>query len=422
MDTLIDNDTDSIEPILLIKPDVQLSTEQSKAVDFLLENIDKHQVIALDGPAGSGKTTLLRELIYQLESKGRNCTVTATTNKAAAVLRSKGIKTAQTTYSSCLLPVFHPPINKLASYLEDSKVFLVPPDLAAKYDSQLLLKAKETLKEQGIYSALRSLGIVDLFEYLSHWDPKGFTKGSILLVDEASMLSDDILAKIKQCFAHIVLIGDPNQLEPVSGQPVFWEIPIRVKLTEIHRQAENSAVLTMAQDILKGKMPNTLFKPVDLHLPDITNHSPVIVWTNKRRLELVTRLRSQLGCRGDMPDTGEIIISRNTQDKKLAGLGLLNNTYWEITHLSHDYRYSLKGADGTELTRQKVYMEETKCGHGAPFRFSYAITAHTAQGSEWDKIYIDAREAKAFTKAYPDQAKKWLYTAVTRARSEALFC
>ena len=49
------------------------------------------------------------------------------------------------------------------------------------------------------------------------------------------------------------------------------------------------------------------------------------------------------------------------------------------------------------------------------FEFAYAISCHKSQGSEWDNIVI-FDESKIFR----DNSKKWLYTAITRARKKII--
>ena len=49
------------------------------------------------------------------------------------------------------------------------------------------------------------------------------------------------------------------------------------------------------------------------------------------------------------------------------------------------------------------------------FEFGYAITVHKSQGSEWDHVVV-------FEERFGDNEfyKKWLYTAVTRAKERLL--
>ena len=48
------------------------------------------------------------------------------------------------------------------------------------------------------------------------------------------------------------------------------------------------------------------------------------------------------------------------------------------------------------------------------FAYAYGITCHKAQGSEWDKVLV-FEEKFPFD---PEEHKRWLYTAVTRAKEK----
>ena len=51
-------------------------------------------------------------------------------------------------------------------------------------------------------------------------------------------------------------------------------------------------------------------------------------------------------------------------------------------------------------------------------KYGYSITAHKAQGGEWEKAIVD------FDTKFPDQTSteyyRWLYTALTRAKNDLL--
>ena len=47
-------------------------------------------------------------------------------------------------------------------------------------------------------------------------------------------------------------------------------------------------------------------------------------------------------------------------------------------------------------------------------KFSYAITCHKSQGGQWDTVFVE----QPYLPGQPDREYlRWLYTAVTRARS-----
>jgi exodeoxyribonuclease-5 len=60
--------------------------------------------------------------------------------------------------------------------------------------------------------------------------------------------------------------------------------------------------------------------------------------------------------------------------------------------------------------------------HYDEFDYSYAITCHKSQGSQWDKVLI-FDEAAVFGRDDdgPEMMRRWRYTALTRAAEAAIF-
>lgn len=84
----------------------------------------------------------------------------------------------------------------------------------------------------------------------------GRLKGSIdwVVIDESSMMSQEMLDLVEvACMegnAKLMLIGDPGQLPPVKAEPIDWDaIPDKAVLTDIMRQAGDSAIPLLAQAI-----------------------------------------------------------------------------------------------------------------------------------------------------------------------------
>ncbi len=51
-------------------------------------------------------------------------------------------------------------------------------------------------------------------------------------------------------------------------------------------------------------------------------------------------------------------------------------------------------------------------------KFGYAITCHKAQGSEWQRVYVDCTNRMNGGTKVDEHRCRWLYTAITRAKSE----
>ena len=218
------------------------------------------QVMAVVGKAGSGKTMLLAALAKALAGAGvdtisgdyegrrrkdrRTLAILAPTNKAASVLRNRGVP-ATTIHRILYTPVYDPEYEKIADWLAgtgDRPAIEGLTDLA-------LDRAKAFYDQvKSIPGALAAAGLRGS-DFILGWkrreDPL-----DIGFVDEASMLDERQLADLKEIFPTLILFGDPAQLAPVgqSGEMVFDRLPEARKLTlhRIHRQEEDNPILDLA--------------------------------------------------------------------------------------------------------------------------------------------------------------------------------
>jgi exodeoxyribonuclease-5 len=400
-----------------------LSEEQLNAIAYVKANLNCG-LLAISGPAGSGKTTLLKELVKQLTDLKIPVTVAAMSNRAAVVLRSKGVEDCVTFHQACLRPLFRPPLDKLAAFLQqiDTKEEVnkceFPKSLLAEFEKSRLEDALEAYKKSGVYAGMRSLGINDAFKYIERWVASEQKMG-VLIVDESSMLGDKELEMAQTVFTKIILVGDEAQLPPVQGKPCFWQIEKRVRLTEVHRQAEHSKPLVLATAIRLGKKFD-VEKPVPIDPFMCREGSPVLVWTNKTRIDMTLKVRASLGFAGMGPQVGERLICRNTNDRGWKMKGLFNNTFWTVTACD-GYIVSIEDEQGEKHDGVPLHMEETKKGDGLPFRFGYVLTAHTSQGSEFEGVQVHHGDCKSFFNFNRTDARRWLYTSVTRARKKVVW-
>lgn len=406
---------------------IELTRQQGNAVDFVVSEIQKGtELLSINGPAGSGKTTLIKALVKTLSDiTKKQVIVCATTNKAARVLTTKGID-AQTLHQACLRPLFKPPLDKLAQFLELTEQYSdiykipVPKSLLDDYNEIQLRNGLEVTARTGVCAGLRALGVRDIFSYLLGWLPAPEQPG-ILIVDESSMLGAEDLFTVQGVFQQIILVGDEFQLPPVKSRPVFWEVPVKVTLTEIHRQAEGSQPLKLATALRNGeRISATNVSAIDVEVSRAG--MPVLVWRNKTRESLTRSIREKRGFAGLPPQPGEVLICRNGSDKAAKQKGLVNNSMWTVV-AAHGFVCDLVDDQGSVVSGQHIYLEDLQMGDGVDFRFAYALTVHNSQGSEWPKVMIHQPDAAGFFKFKEggEDARRWLYTGITRARDEVLW-
>jgi exodeoxyribonuclease-5 len=372
--------------------------------DWLRVNRDK-PFFYLAGYAGSGKSTLAVELANAISGP---TLYAAFTGKAALVLRKKGCWGASTIHS-------------------------------------LIYEPRED-----------DYGDVG-FELRPRDELRG---ASLIVVDECSMVSDEIGRDLLWFGVPILVLGDPAQLPPVNGEGFFTRGEPDVMLTEIHRQAAGNPILALAtkarqgQYLPAGTVRNDIGAAAVVKWGAVPNGSKlqagqIIVGTNATRRKLNSEMRVLLRESGALaqPATGvpewmpvagdKVICLRNRKEK-----ALFNGGMWLIVAV-HDEpppgktgrkRNKLKGI----LNLRVVSLDEerppvdvdvpevffqgredelpTKIRQRfEEFTFGAVITCHKAQGSQWDNVLV---RDQGFV--FKDMMHRWRYTAISRAAEKLI--
>lgn len=372
-------------------------------------------IFRLFGFAGTGKTTTIRYIIQELEI-GEEVLFAAYTGKAAMVMRKHGLP-ARTIHSLIYKPV--------------------PPNAVKCNELQKLLKEEEDDGEKKrIRVQLKEAGQVH-FE-LRHKQDSDLRDCQLLVLDECSMVNDDMLADLLTFRVPMLVIGDPGQLPPIEGTGALIRDKPDIMLTEIHRQALNNPIISMSQRVRNGifipKMMMGKSGHVDkskLTKQEIFAFDQILCGKNATRIMLNQRVREVkefpdkiYPCAGD-----RLVCLRND-----AGNGLYNGMMCDVVEVGDLLDTSIELKIRTETDDANSPLKEVKAlrAHfdvyhdkfaldnvkwwerldANEFDFGYAITVHKSQGSQWDNVLL--WDDKFFV-WHRDNRKKWLYTGITRA-------
>lgn len=352
---------------------VKLSDEQNDALDKIHRWIKSgRKRFVLSGYAGTGKSTLAAVLNENLNDV-RFC---AYTGKAANVLRDKG----------CNANTIHGSIYVLKEEKKDGEpVFKLDLD-----------------------SSIKSADLV--------------------IVDEYSMLPDEIIDDLERLAKRVLYLGDPFQLPPVKG---LCNLQADLTLTHVHRQALDSPILKAATDVREGREINFTDTGGDfIYLPRkdtssemYDNADQIIVGYNKTRQAWNQRFRMRLGFDDEKssnpyPQDGEkIICLRNNHERGLFN-GMIGTCYGSEVisrnklKLGFESFYKFEAWSCYFDGELKPPYNEKGIEH---FDFGYVITAHKSQGSEFDNVLIYNQPIGRGI-----DRQRWLYTAITRAKKKCV--
>ncbi|MBI1392024.1 MAG: AAA family ATPase [Alphaproteobacteria bacterium] len=345
-----------------------------KAVDRWLHKGDA-QVFRLFGYAGVGKTTLARHIA---EHATGEVAFAAYTGKAAHVLRQKGCEGATTIHA-----LIYRPTGEDTG--EDGPSFSLRRDAPA-------------------------------------------SKADLIIIDECSMVDEELGRDLLSFGSPVLVLGDPAQLPPVKGGGFFTEGAPDFMLKEIHRQAADNPIIRVSMDVRMGGDPENhgdrcrVISRDDLETEEVIAADQILVGTNRTRKRYNDRIRSLKGHQDALPEADEKLVCLRNNKKK----GLLNGSVWSVvrrkTPRGRKIGLVLAPEDGiggktvSVSTPMAMFTDgpenvawEEKRGSDE-FDYGYALTVHKAQGSQWDDVVL-FDESYAFR----EHRARWLYTAVTRA-------
>lgn len=349
-----------------------------KKVDrWFYHDSKQKQVFRVFGYAGTGKTTLAKHFAEQID--GDVC-FAAFTGKASLVMRKNGCEGARTIHSLI-------------------------------YIGQLNKKTGEMTWKLNKGSPLADAAIV--------------------IIDECSMVDEELGKHLMSFNKPILVLGDPAQLPPVSGAGFFTEHKPDVMLTEIHRQAEGNPIIHLATQVRNGVIPNLGTYGESrivskLASTDALDADQIIVGRNITRENLNSKMRKLIKLDPSSPVQGDRLICLKNNKK----LGIFNGGMFTVekipeTNYKTDFLQMDLNSDDEDRPILKTKIHKSFFMDGVPkpdwkvlkgsqeMDYAYAITCHRAQGSQWDNVLV-YDESWCFR----EHSFRWLYTSITRAKEK----
>jgi exodeoxyribonuclease-5 len=413
------------------------SPQQAAAIaaieDWFRRRTRDQQVFRLFGYAGTGKTTITRHAIGELGLEPMDRTggaggvlYAAFTGKAALVMTRKG--TPASTIHSLIYKVSEATpeeIERVTRELETLRKGVRAMGPAERSFAETQIRRLE-------------LRLADIHQPRFILNEQSLVRDADLIVlDEVSMVGAEMASDLLAFGKPILVLGDPGQLPPIKGDGAFTDADPDVMLTDIHRQAETSAIIRLAT-LARQSMPIPYGEHDDfvwkMRRSDIGPHQflkggQVICGRNATRLFLNTAMKQAAGFPDAYPrGLGEkIICLKNRHD-----LGLVNGMFLDLSDIRDEsplaFSASVRTEDGTSVPGRQWFYKGHFDDHVAydaerlrrDWRdmrglvesvWGYAITCHKAQGSQWENVivYDDGLGRTAEDRA------RWLYTAITRA-------
>lgn len=378
---------------------LELDEKQREAIGMAAEN----GIFVLTGGPGTGKTTTLRVMLELFERRGLHIELAAPTGRAAKRMSELTGREAKTLHR--LLEV---------EWSDEDN-----PEFSRNEQNPL--------------------------------------ECDVIIVDEMSMVDSLLFANLLRALrlgCKIVLVGDSDQLPSVSAGNVLADLISSgqfacVKLTRIFRQAQKSAIVTGAHQIIEGKVPDlqnkdsdffflrrageydalsTVLELFDTRLKNAYGYDPVRdiqVLCPSRKLSLGTMNLNNLLQNRMNP--------RRKNEPELFFKGFYLRKRDKVMQIQNNYELNYQKDDGSFGTgvfngdvgfvenidvragEVKVRFEDRVAVYHsdeyAQLELAYAVTVHKSQGSEFDCVILPLYDV-------PKKLcyRNLLYTAITRAK------
>lgn len=354
------------------------------------------QFFGLYGFAGTGKTSLVRFFLDELRLSELDVALMTFTGKAARVLETRAGLPASTIHSQ-------------------------------------------------IYSLTRNQH--GKMEWARKADaPVGSKK--LFILDECSQIGKQMFKDLLDYKVPMIILGDPGQLPPINDLDIINSTPPDVFLTEIHRQALDNPIIYLSKqireggDIAFGTYGDAVKKirKEEVSTEELLTASILLVGRNNTRQYLNQWYRTAYGRTSPLPEKDDRLICLRNQPRLglfngMTGKALNNTVETADPHtlkldillddsevvfpeqpVLRDTFQPVLGDNGQLVPLGQdgypMHLENRQKMNLSRFDYSYAITVHKSQGSQWGGTVILYDEWTGADRT------RWLYTAITRCISK----
>ena len=395
--------------------EIELDETQHKAINACCDLTNR--VVAVTGAAGTGKTTILQHVYRALYEQGRTVVLCAPTGKAAKrITEATGIKAVT--------------IHRLLEYPH-------PGERDEKTGKTLISTDPKRDRNSPI-------------------------EAMVVLCDEYAMVSVEVHRNLFDSLPNggvIRMFGDANQLQPIESNKKLQQQPSSflkmldkfdgIRLETIHRQADDSNIISNGQRIISGQMPlrrddfvlkitdhpvETVLDFMQENLADEidygTIHNQLITptkvgWVGTEALNSAIQQLLQ-------PATKPYVVAErqkwsNIEEQRFyVGdklINTVNNYPLEVFNGETGIIAALKDNGDIEVDfgDKTVFVPVSleMVGRFGSFYMNpqkdldlaYVITTHKAQGSEYDRVCYIMNRSRSYL-----LNRKNFYTATSRAR------
>ena len=390
----------------------ELALLEEEAAGPVLDETQRRAVLAavqsglliITGGPGTGKTTTINAIIRCFEAEGAEILLAAPTGRAAARMTEATGREAKTIHR--------------------------------------LLEVSGALSEQNEGENGKE-----------NWSSVRFDRNKeqpleadCIIIDEMSMVDLRLFHALLQAVpvgAHLILVGDSNQLPSVGAGNVLRDLidsgclPV-VQLTQIYRQAAESDIVVNAHKMMDeeaidlGKRSkdflfirqNTVEGVIETMLRLLTEKLPAYVGTEAKSIQLLTPVRrGALGVAGLNPVLQAKLNPPGAGKAEREFAHALFRVGDKLMQIKNNYQRGVYNGDVGILidinrfteTLTVRFDEEREVEYGfadvEELELAYAVTIHKSQGSEYPAVVIPV-----FSGPRMLRTRNLIYTAVTRAK------